>query len=90
LTGIERFTEDAYRGEKQTRLAKGLKENQWIAMAAVGIGIIVTILPSTPIKASGEFNLALWGTVVSGGLITAFAMSMDFPGSKVKYSRLSG
>lgn len=90
LTGIERFTEDAYRGEKQTRLAKGLKENQWIAMAAVGIGIIVTILPSTPIKASGEFNLALWGTAISGGLITAFAMSMDFPGSKVKYSRLSG
>ena len=90
LTGIERFTEDAYRGEKQTRIAKGLRENQWIAIAVVGIGIIVTVLPSPPIKVSGEFNPALWGTAIFGGLITAFAMSMDFPKSKLKYSRLSG
>ena len=90
LTGIERFTEDAYRGEKQTRIAKGLRENQWIAIAVVGIGIIVTVLPSPPIKVSGEFNPALCGTAISGGLITAFAMSMDFPKSKLKYSRLSG
>ncbi len=90
LTGIERFTEDAYRGEKQTRSVKGLLENQWIAMGAVVTGIIVTILPSTSIKVSGEFSPVLWGTAVLGGLITAFAMSMDFPKSNIKYSRLSG
>jgi protein-S-isoprenylcysteine O-methyltransferase Ste14 len=90
ITGIERFTEDAYRGEKQTRLAKGLKENQWIAIAVLGIGIIVSILPSAPVKTSGGLNPALWGTTLVGGIVTAFAMSMDFPGSKMKYSRLSG
>lgn len=35
LTGIERFTEDAYRGEKQTRMLWGLRENQWIAISAL-------------------------------------------------------
>jgi hypothetical protein len=90
LTGIERFTEDAYRGEKQTRNAKGLRENQWIAIAAVVAGIIITMIPSPAIDASGEFGLAFWGTSLLGGLITAFAMSMDFPGSNVRFSRLSG
>jgi protein-S-isoprenylcysteine O-methyltransferase Ste14 len=90
LTGIERFTEDAYRGEKQTRNAKGLIENQWIAIAAVVAGIIITMLPSPSIDASREFGLAFWGTSLLGGLIAAFAMSMDFPGSNVRFSRLSG
>jgi protein-S-isoprenylcysteine O-methyltransferase Ste14 len=90
LTGIERFTEDAYRGEKQTRNAKGLRENQWIAIASVVVGIIITMLPSPSIDTSGEFGLAFWGTSLLGGLIAAFAMSMDFPGSNVRFSRLSG
>jgi protein-S-isoprenylcysteine O-methyltransferase Ste14 len=90
LTGIERFTEDAYRGEKQTKNAKGLRENQWIAIAAVVGGIIITTLPSPLIDASGEFGLVFWGISLLGGLIAAFAMSMDFPGSNVRFSRLSG
>ena len=91
LTGIERFTEDAYRGEKQTKLAMGLKENQWIAIAALAVGIIITMLPfPLSINALGEFNLAFWGTALLGGLVAAFAMSMDFPGSHVRFSRLSG
>jgi prolipoprotein diacylglyceryltransferase len=90
LTGIERFTEDAYRGEKQTKLAKGLKENQWIAIAATVAGMIITVLPSPPIIASAELNLVLGWTSLLGGLFTAFAMSMDFPRSNARYSRLSG
>ena len=35
LTGLERFAEDAYRGETQTRKLRGLPENQWIAIGAV-------------------------------------------------------
>ena len=91
LTGIERFTEDAYRGEKQTKLAMGLRENQWIAIAAVVVGMIITILPfPLSINALGEFNLAFIGTALLGGLIVAFAMSTDFPRSGVRFSRLSG
>ncbi len=91
LTGIERFTEDAYRGEKQTKVAMGLKENQWIAIAALVVGIIITMLDfPVSINALGEFNLTFWGTTLWGALIAAFAMSMDFPKSSVKFSRLSG
>jgi phosphatidylglycerol:prolipoprotein diacylglycerol transferase len=91
LTGIERFAEDAYRGEKQTRLATGLKENQWIAILALVVGIIITAMPfPSSIKALGEFNLVFCGTALLCGLIAAFAMSMDFPGSNVRFSRLSG
>ncbi len=91
LTGIERFTEDAYRGEIQTRFRKGLRENQWIAIGAVLIGIGITMLPtSLPGNPAGTLNLAFFATVVVGGLLTAFAMSMDFPKSTLRFSRLSG
>jgi protein-S-isoprenylcysteine O-methyltransferase Ste14 len=91
LTGIERFTEDAYRGEKQTKLAKGLKENQWIAIGATVAGMIISMIPFPPsANAPGNFSLALVGTALICGLIVAFAMSMDFPASNVRFSRLSG
>lgn len=91
LTGIERFTEDAYRGEKQTKLAMGLRENQWIAITALVAGITVTMLPfPSSTRTLGQFNPSLLGTALLGGLITAFAMSMDFPRSNVKFSKLSG
>jgi hypothetical protein len=82
LTGIERFTEDAYRGEIQTRFRGGLRENQWIAIGALLIGIAVTMIPSPlPGSPAGTLDLAFFATVVVGGLLTAFAMSMDFPKS---------
>jgi protein-S-isoprenylcysteine O-methyltransferase Ste14 len=91
MTGIERFTEDAYRGEVQTKMAKGLKENQWIAIIAIVIGIIITTIPGpASLIADGQFDIPYWSTVVLGGLITSFAMSMDFPKSNIRFSRLSG
>jgi len=91
LTGVERFTEDAYRGEIQTRFRKGLRENQWIALGAVLVGICITMLPtSLPVNPTGTFNLAFFAAAVAGGLLTAFAMSMDFPKSTLRFSRLSG
>jgi len=91
LTGVERFTEDAYRGEKQTKMAFGMQENQWIAIAALAAGVIITMLPFPPsMNALGALNFYFLGTVLLGGLITSFAMSMDFPRSKVRFSRLSG
>jgi phosphatidylglycerol:prolipoprotein diacylglycerol transferase len=91
VTEVERFTEDAYRGEKQTRWRRGLIENQWIAIGAVLIGIGITMLPiALPANPSGTLNLAFFAAVVVGGLLTAFAMSMDFPKSTWRFSRLSG
>jgi len=91
LTGIERFTEDAYRGEKQTRMARGLQENQYIAIAALLIGIAISLLPFPAlIPALGCWNLGLFITAGIGAVFAAFAMSMDFPKSKSRFSRLSG
>lgn len=91
LTGIERFTEDAYRGEKQTRSSKGLRENQWIALGAVLLGIGMTMLPTAlPVQPSGPAPLTLVVGALVGGVLTAFAMSMDFPQAPWRFSRLSG
>ncbi len=91
LTGIERFTEDAYRGEKQTRRAAGLLENQWIAIGALVIGMCFTVIPSpVVVAAQGSVGPALAATALGGGLLVAFAMSMDFPRSTLRFSRLSG
>lgn len=90
LTGIERFAEDAYRGEKQTRFRFGLRENQWIALGAALIGMGITLLPSVSVQPSTTFTLAYLAAAVTGGLLAAFAMSMDFPKSTMRYSRLSG
>jgi protein-S-isoprenylcysteine O-methyltransferase Ste14 len=94
LTSIERFAEDAYRGEKQTRVILGLKEPQWIALGGLAAGLLTIFLPWSYIAAgSGAGGSAMpWlvAGALAGGLIGAFAMSMDFPKSKVRFSRLSG
>ena len=91
LTGIERFAEDAYRGEIQTRTAWGLRENQWIALGALGMGLIVAVLPvAGASREVGTIDPAWLASVVIGGALAAFAMSMDFPRSSRRFSRLSG
>jgi hypothetical protein len=91
LTGIERFAEDGYRGETQTRVIKGLLESQWVAVAGLLLGIGLTMIPSgvaafTP----APFDLGLIITALIGGLLSAFALGMDFPKSTARFSRLSG
>jgi hypothetical protein len=91
LSGIERFAEDAFRGEKQTRWQGPLRENQWIAGAAVVVGGLISAVPSDVAGVAGfRSDAALIAAVVAGGLITALALSMDFPTSRVRFSRLSG
>jgi len=91
LTGIERFTEDAYRGEKQTKMAGGLQENQWIAITALIIGILTTMIKFPRMDVPfGILNLQFLLATLAGGLISAFVMSMDFPKSNARFSRLSG
>lgn len=91
LTGIERFAEDAYRGEKQTRWAGPLRENQWIAIAALVLGMATALVGSTaPAVPDDAFNPGLLLGIGLSGLVAAAAMSMDFPRATMPYSRLSG
>lgn len=88
LTGIGRFVEEAYRGEVQTPIIKGLRLYQWTAILTVLIGIIMTAIHIDVVAITADFG---WETVVSaliGGLFTTFAMGVDFPYSNARFSRL--
>ncbi|MCJ7757224.1 MAG: prolipoprotein diacylglyceryl transferase [Gillisia sp.] len=88
LTGIGRFVEEAYRGEVQTPIVKGLRLYQWTAILSVLIGIIMTLIHIDVVVITSDVG---WETIMSaiiGGLITAFAMGVDFPYSNARFSRL--
>lgn len=91
LTGIERFAEDAYRGETQTRVIRGLKEPQWIDIGSCLCGLLLGLVPSSPptphsLVPTGADLVAM----LLSGVLVAFAMSIDFPRSHRRFSRLSG
>lgn len=88
LTGIGRFVEEAYRGEVQTPILKGLRLYQWTAILSVFIGIIMTVIKVDTGVITADFG---WETVLAaiiGGLLTTFAMGVDFPYSNARFSRL--
>ena len=88
LTGIGRFVEEAYRGEVQTPIIKGLRLYQWTAILSVLIGIIMTVINVEVINITSDVG---WETILSaiiGGLFTIFAMGVDFPYSNARFSRL--
>jgi hypothetical protein len=88
LSGIGRFVEEAYRGEIQTVIWKGLRLYQWTAIASILIGIGITMLPVTMVELHPGFD---WEIVLSAfliGLLTFIAMGVDFPNSNARFSRL--
>ncbi|QYA24671.1 hypothetical protein G3I01_03815 [Gramella sp. MT6] len=88
LTSIGRFVEEAYRGEVQTPIIKGLRLYQWTAIISFAIGIVMTCIPVNTVITTSNFG---WETVLSavcGGLFTTFAMGVDFPNSNARFSRL--
>jgi protein-S-isoprenylcysteine O-methyltransferase Ste14 len=91
LMGITRFVEEGYRGEAQTKIVLGMRVYQWFAVLSVLAGIFVsTINSSAQLQISGSINLTSLGTALICGLLAAFMMSMDFPKSNTRFSRLSG
>ena len=89
LNGTGRFVEEAYRGEPQTPIYARLRLYQWVALAQVIAGALVTALGASPGAPTPRFNA---GAVVAGvlfGAIYGFAMGVDFPDSKRRMSRLA-
>lgn len=90
LSGMARFAEEAYRGEPQTQRFAGLPLYQWMAIGSLVLGMVFMTLrgPSgSPLHIQEPW---LWCSAVFWGLVCAFAMSMDFPGSTRRFSRLTG
>lgn len=90
LTGIQRFVEEAYRGEVQTKYYGGLRFYQWLAIVFVLGGIATTWIDSSASVLLSLGNLDVIALIsVAGGLLWSFGMSMDFPSSNVRFSKLS-
>jgi hypothetical protein len=89
LTGIGRFVEEAYRGEPQTLVYAGLRLYQWLAVASVVLGAMLTALPGP--YAPGTFDPA-WQPVAFAagfGAVCGFALGVDFPESSRRFARLA-
>jgi len=88
LTGLGRFVEEAYRGEVQTIVWKGLRLYQWTAILTVLIGMIMTTINVEPALIETQMSWEIFLSSILGGLITFFAMGVDFPNSNARFSRL--
>ena len=88
LTGIGRFVEEAYRGEPQTPIYYGLRLYQWVAVATVIIGAIMTTVSN--VSAPQNIQLSWFNVLVSFafGLLTWFSLGVDFPKSNKRFARL--
>lgn len=88
LTGIERFVEEAYRGEVQTPMLLGLRLYQWTAILSIIIGIIMTIIRVAPTDLVHGIGWETFFAALLGGIFTTIAMGVDFPYSNARFSRL--
>jgi protein-S-isoprenylcysteine O-methyltransferase Ste14 len=88
LTGTGRFVEEAYRGEVQTKIIRGLRLYQWTAIISLLIGIGMTMIPTKLIFTKPNFSWEVLISAIIGGIFSCFAMGVDFPYSNKRFSRL--
>ncbi len=89
LSGLERFVEEHFRGEPQTKVVAGLRLYQWISIASIIAGAVLTALPSArtaPIEPISVTTIAL---AAAFGIIAYVAYGADFPESNRRFSRLA-
>jgi len=88
LIGLGRFVEEHYRGEPQTAWVAGLRLYQWLAIAFVLAGAIVTTASGAPAPPPGLPAAWMWAALALLGAVTYVAFGVDFPRSNRKFSRL--
>ena len=89
LMGLGRFVEEAYRGEPQTVVWYGLRLYQWISIAAVGTGAVLTAVGGSAAAPPFAFHGDPLVPALGFGLVVWFAMGVDFPTSPRRFSRLT-
>jgi protein-S-isoprenylcysteine O-methyltransferase Ste14 len=91
LAGVVRFIEEGYRGEPLTRIIGGLHVYQWFAVGMLAAGsLMITIdSPGAPPPGASALLPAL-GIGLIFFVVCGFAMGVDFPDSRRRFSRLSG
>ncbi len=89
LNGLGRFVEEAYRGEPQTPIFARLRVYQWVALASVVGGALVTALGKADPAPVIAPNAASVIAALVFGAVTGFALGVDFPESRARFSRLA-
>jgi hypothetical protein len=89
LNGLGRFVEEAYRGEPQTPIFGRLRLYQWVALVSVVSGALVTALGASSGAPPPVPNGASFAAGLFFGVITWFALGVDFPESNRRFSRLA-
>lgn len=89
-SGLFRFVEESYRGEIQTKLAFGLRIYQWFSIISIVLGACITSIASHQLLSVKQPEATpLIFVTIAVGLVGAFALSIDFPASNKKLSRLT-
>lgn len=87
--GLARFAEEGHRGEPQTPVVAGLRVYQWLAIAFVVAGAVMTTVssPPAPPVQPPDAGVVWWMAVFA--LLGTVAMGVDFPESDRRFSRLA-
>lgn len=88
LTSLGRFVEEAYRGEVQTPVFRGLHLYQWTAITSLFVGVVMTVIQIPPVVIQPGYNWESVLAAITCGLFVFFAMGVDFPTSNARFSRL--
>jgi prolipoprotein diacylglyceryltransferase/protein-S-isoprenylcysteine O-methyltransferase Ste14 len=89
LAGLTRFVEEHYRGEPQTRTVAGLRLYQWMSIASVILGCLLTALPSSAAPPPEAVSATTIAATLAAGLAAYVAYGVDFPESNRRFARLT-
>ena len=88
LVGLGRFVEEHLRGEPQTAVLGGLRLYQWLALAFIAGGAVVTLVPGAAAPPLSLPTPASLAAVTGFSLLAYGAYGVDFPHLNVRFSRL--
>lgn len=89
MSGIGRFVEEAYRGEPQTLVFFGLRLYQWVALATVVVGAVMTTVKGAPALHQPTWSVSSIALAFGCGLAAWFVTGVDFPESSRRFARLT-
>jgi hypothetical protein len=89
LSSLARFVEEQYRGEPQTARPFGLPIYQWLAIAFAVSGVLLSTVHGAVVRSAHWQSALGWALAVATGCIATLLMSVDFPASARRFSRLT-
>ena len=89
LGSLQRFVEEAYRGEPQTKVVANLRIYQWICIPLFAAGAWLTALdsPVLPVAFEIDWKTGVFSLLCGGAAFVA--MGCDWPESRRRFTRLT-